>query len=77
MTDEEAANLKVLESRLAAYQATCAAQGRKMAEIEQVLISCSEQVKNGFDANTQVLQLVTLRDSKLDEIRSILVRKEH
>lgn len=77
MTDEELANKKVLESRLEAYQATCQAQGRKLVEVEQTLISCCEEVKNGSNASNQVLQLVTIRDRTLNEIREILIRKEH
>lgn len=77
MTDEEKANLKVLESRLLAYQATCQAQGRKLAEIERVLIGCSAEVKSGSNPSIQVLQLVTIHGSVLNDVRDILIRKDH
>lgn len=48
---------KVLQGRVAAYQATCDRQGRKLAALERELVLASEQVKEGKAEPTTPLKI--------------------
>ena len=68
----EAADRRVLKSRVDAYRLTCAIQGKKLLEIDKTL--CLSDVAQRPDTP---LHLVQCPNAFLETIRKIVLRKEH
>lgn len=66
---------KVLESRLAAYQQTCHAQGVKLNDLVTLLMSESIEAQGGADISLLGIDNVNFKCETLRSIQSILTRR--
>lgn len=65
----------VLESRLAAYQQTCHAQGVKLNNIITLLMAESQEAANGMDVTLLSIDIVHFKCETLKSIQEILMRR--
>lgn len=76
LSAEEAADLKVLKSRLEAYQATCHKQGSKLTRIETLLMCGSIEATSGAKMTGLSIGHVSFKQgSILGEIAEVLKEK--
>lgn len=72
---ESVANLKVLQSRLEAYQSTCASQGSKLSRMERLLVGCSDEAKDGINVSDLTIGFVTFTDARFKVLAEVLSEK--